>query len=214
MTAAEVGIVTGGIGIAVLLWAFMFRLDRRDIWPRTWVAAIVLAGYAITASIQLGEFGTLVGPVAAVEVLVGAFVGLAWVVATQLGAALLCRAAPSFLDQTSDLYRLASRSKPTQIGGALVAMAIAEEVFFRGLIQAHTSLIAAVIVYAGVQMVEGKWALVLAAALSGLVWGGVYSWRSGLIAPLVAHGTWTLTLTLAWPVRGARSGAVDPTIRP
>ena len=210
MTVADVGVVTGGVVVTVVMWVFMFRLDRRDIWPRTWVAAAALIAYTVVASALLGDARTLVGRVAVLEVLIGAAVGVLWVVATHLGAALLGRAVPSFVGQTADLYRLADRSTAARVVGPLVAMAVAEELLFRGLIQARAGLVAAVMIYAGVQLVEGKWALVVAAALGGLVWGGLFSWRDGLIAPSTAHALWTVTLTLVWPLRPAAHVAPAP----
>ena len=210
MTVAEVGVVTAGVVIAVGLWVFMFRLVRCDIWPRTWVAAAALATYSVVTTALRDDARTLVGRVSLAEVLIGAAIGVLWVATTHLGAALLGRVVPSFGRQTSDLYRLANRSTAARVAGPLVAMAIAEELFFRGLIQARAGLVAAVVIYAGVQLVEGKWALVAAAALGGLVWGGLFCWREGLIAPSIAHALWTVTLTLVWPIRSAAHVAPAP----
>lgn len=76
------------------------------------------------------------------------------------------------------------------------------------MIQGEAGIVVAVVLYAAVQVVERKWPLVLAGALCGLVWGGVFAWRGGLVAPVVAHIVWTSTLTLAWPLRG--TGAAHP----
>ena len=197
----ELAAVAGAVAVAAAMWVFMFRLDRYNVWPRTWVAAAVMSGYAIAATLALGDTRDLVGRVSAVEMLIGAAAGTAWLLVTQLGAAALARVVPSFAAQTSDLYRLAGSDRAARIAGPLIAMAAAEELLFRGFIQARAGLVVAVMTYAAVQVVERKWILVLAAALGGLVWGGLFAWRHGLVAPAVAHVVWTFSLALVWPIR-------------
>jgi membrane protease YdiL (CAAX protease family) len=209
VTAGELAAVTGGLLVAAATWACMFRLDRSDIWPRTWVAAVVVSSYAIAAAVALGHARQLVGSLSLHEILVGLAVGGAWLVATHLGATVLGRIVPGFLDEIADLYCLADGDTVARIAGPLVAMAAAEELLFRGLIQGRAGLVVAVVAYAAVQLVEQKWALVLAALLGGIVWGELFAWRHGLVAPVVAHAVWTLALTLVWPIHRA-AGAMRP----
>jgi membrane protease YdiL (CAAX protease family) len=206
VNGGEVAAVGGALLVAAAMWIFMFRLDRRDIWPRTWLAAAVVSLYAVAAAGALGEAGALVGPVSLGEIAIGLGVGAAWLVATHVGAAVLRRIVPPFSRELCDLYHLADGDTATRMLGPLVAMAVAEELLFRGLIQGQAGLAIAVTAYAAVQLVERKWALVLAAVLSGIVWGVLFEWRDGLVAPIVAHATWTLVLTLLWPISGTASG--------
>ena len=205
MTLGELVAVGGAVVIAVAMWVFMFRVDRRNIWPRTWVAAAVLSGYAIVASVALGAGRSLVRHISLVEVLIGLMAGAAWIIATQLGAAVIGRVVPSFVAEVSDLYTLAEGDTVVTIAAPITAMAVAEEFLFRGLIQARAGLLIAVVIYAAVQVVEKKAALVLAALLGGLLWGELFVWRRSLVAPMVAHAAWTLTLTLIWPIRPPRT---------
>ncbi len=200
MTGGEILAVSGGFVLAVATWIFMFRLDRRDIWPRTWVAAAVVSAYAIGASAALGEVDTLLGPVSAQELAIGIAAGGAWLLATHIGVRVLGRVVPSFLRELSGLYHLAEGDTAARIVGPLIAMAIAEELLFRGLIQGTAGFAVAVVAYGAVQLVERKWILVLAALLGGVVWGALFAWRDGLVAPIVAHALWTTTLTLVWPL--------------
>lgn len=204
MTAGELAAVAGGVVVAVAMWVVMFRLDRSNIWPRTWMAAAAVSGYAIVAASALGNARDLLGRISAVEVAVGITVGGAWLVTTHVGAAVLGRIVPSFLEEITDLYRLADGDSATRIVGPLIAMAVAEELLFRGLIQAQAGLLVAVGIYAAIQLVEGKAALIVAAAFGGLVWGGLFAWRDGLVAPIVAHAVWTVALTLVWPLHTER----------
>lgn len=145
MTAGELAAVTGGLLVAGAMWVFMFRLDRSDIWPRTWVAAGVVSSYAIGAAVALGHARQLVGSLSLRELLVGVAVGGAWLVATHLGATVLGWIVPGFLDEIAELYRLADGDTAARIAGPLVAMAVAEELLFRGLIQGRAGLVVAVI---------------------------------------------------------------------
>jgi hypothetical protein len=186
----------------------MFRLDRRRLWPRTWVAAAVLTAYAVASAALLGRPRALPGPVSAAEVLVGLAVGGAWLVVTHAGAAVLRRAVPAFMDQVADLYRLGADDAVTSMVGPLLAMAVAEELLFRGLIQGRAGFAAGVAAYSAVQLVEGNWVLVLAAFFCGVVWGALFTWRGGLVAPIVAHAVWTSALTFVWPLPASPSA--DP----
>lgn len=203
MTGTDLAAVIGAVVLAGAMWMFMFRLDRDDIWPRTWVTAVVVSGYAVGAAFALGHGRKLVGPVSLRELGIGAGVGGAWLVLTHLGAVVLGRIVPASLDEIADLYRLADRDSAARVAGPLVAMAVAEELLFRGLIQGRAGLIVALVAYVAVQTVERKWVLDLAALLCGLIWGGLLAWRHGLVAAIVAHAVWTVALTLIWPIRRA-----------
>ncbi|MFP5579021.1 MAG: type II CAAX prenyl endopeptidase Rce1 family protein [Acidimicrobiia bacterium] len=48
------------------------------------------------------------------------------------------------------------------------------------------------------QVFERTWALAVAALLGGAVWGALFAWRDGLIAPIAAHVLWTSMLTFVW----------------
>ncbi|HEU5151418.1 MAG TPA: CPBP family intramembrane glutamic endopeptidase, partial [Iamia sp.] len=202
-------LIAAGLVLAVAVWAFLFRLPRPGLWPRTWLAAPLLIAFALAALAADGRLRSTIEPVTPVEVGIGIGVGAAWLVATQVGHRILCRLFPAFLAQVNDLYRIRDEGTPVwSMAGAVTLMGVAEELLFRGLVQGGIGLAAAVAAYTLVQAVEGKWALGLAALLGGLVWGLTFAWRDGLVAPVVAHVLWTGTLTFLWPLRGC--GAPDP----
>src|SRR4051812_32082295 len=157
MTGGDLAAVAGAVLVAVGMWFLMFRGDREDIWPRTWIAAAVLSTYAVVAAALLGELDIFVGPVSPKDALVGAVVGAAWLVATHIGANVIGRLMPGFREQLDDLYALTGRGAAVRMVGPLVAMAVAEELLFRGLIQGRAGLAIAVAAYVGVQLVERKW---------------------------------------------------------
>lgn len=200
-----------GLLLALGAWWFLFRLPSDGIWTRTWLAAGALSAYAIGAVAATDRLDAFVGPVSPSAVAAGLVVGAAWLVATHVGHAVLCRLFPGFLAQITDLYSLREGDRVRTMVGPVVAMATAEELFFRGFVQGRLGLVGSVVVYTLVQVVAGKWALTLAALLGGAVWGGLAWWTGGLVAPIVAHVLWTGSLTFLWPLHGCgrRVGAAD-----
>ncbi len=189
-------------------WAYVVVLPRAGIWRRTQVTAVLLI--VVTAGLlwRAGELGDAVGKPDPTSVLVGLGVGVIWVVVTQIGHAVLCRLIPSFVDRVRDLYSITTDDRRRDVLVALVSMALAEEFVFRLVAQREFGIVVAVVAYTLVQAVERNWALMLAGAAFGVVWGLVYAWRDGLAAPLIAHVVWTGTLTPLWPLRGCHGRRV------
>jgi membrane protease YdiL (CAAX protease family) len=206
---ASMLLVVGVLG-ALGGWALLFRRPAEGVWTRTWLVAALLSAYAVVALAVTDRLHTALGPVDAGVVAVGLAVGSVWLGATHVGHAVLCRLVPGFLAQISDLYSMREGDRVGVLVAPVVLMAAAEELFFRGLVQDHVGLAGAVVIYAGVQLVTGKWALTLAAALGGTVWGLLLWWTGGLLAPVLAHVLWTATLAFVWPLGGCgpdRGGA-------
>lgn len=190
------------LALTVAGWAFVFVPARRNIWQRSWLTAGVLTSVSVGVLLGAGELGDAVGVVRFEALLAGSIVGAAWVVATHVGHAVLCRVLPSFIDRVRDLYSIAAGDRRRDVLVALVGMAVAEEFVFRLLVQREFGLVAGVVAYTAVQAIERNWALMLAGAACGTVWGLLYQWQGGLVAPLLAHVLWTGTLTFLWPLRG------------
>ena len=204
MTVAAVVI----LALTLAAWAFIFALRRPGIWVRSWVAASVLVVVSVVALWRTGELGDAVGSTTRMAGLVGVGAGVGWVVATQVGHQVLCRLLPSFIEQVRDLYAIATDDRRVDVAVALVLMAVAEEFVFRLVVQREFGIVVGVIAYAAVQAVERNWALMLAGAACGAVWGLLYAWQDNLAAPLVAHLIWTSTLTFFWPLRGCDGHSV------
>jgi membrane protease YdiL (CAAX protease family) len=210
----EMAVVAGAVVVAVVAWLLLFGGRRDDIWPRTWVVAGALIIASAIALVSLGRLGEVIGPVGPPQLLAGAGVGVAWLVATHVGHAVLCRLFPSFVEQVRDLYGLGADEPARRVLGPILAMALAEELLFRGVVHTLAGFAAGVAVYGAVQVIERKWVLVLAAVLGGIVWGGLYEWTGGIVAPFVAHAIWTASLTLVWPLGDERDGdGVSPGTR-
>ena len=194
-------VVLAALAVATGMWAFMFLPDRRGIWTRTWIAAGVLSATAVAGLLAVGRLGEIAGPIDATELVIGLAAGGAWLVATHVGYRVIAWLFPSFGAQVRDLYRLREGDATTaQMAGPIVAMGIAEELLFRGVLQGVGGFVVALAAYTAVQVFERKWALALAALLGGAVWGALFAWRLGLVAPVAAHVLWTGVLTFLWPL--------------
>jgi membrane protease YdiL (CAAX protease family) len=204
--------VAVALAVAAAAWAFMFVPERRGIWPRTWIAAGALIATAVACLLAVGRLEEIVGPVHITELAIGLVAGGAWLVATHVGYRVLTMLLPSFGAQVRDLYRLRDGdATPRQMAGPIVAMGIAEELLFRGVLQGVGGFLLGLAAYTAVQAFERKWALALAALLGGAVWGALFAWRLGLVAPIAAHVLWTGALTFLWPLGDEE--AVTPTRR-
>ena len=75
-------------------------------------------------------------------------------------------------------------------------MAVAEELLFRGLIQAQAGLLVAVGIYAAIQLVESRLRSSWPQRSVASCGEGFSHGEDGLVAPIVAHAVWTVALTL------------------
>lgn len=205
---SRVLVLAGAVVLGFMAWAYLFLLPRAGLWSRTWAVAVALSAASVAGLAVVGELSATVGPVNAVEVGVGLAVGALWLACTHVGHWMLCRLFPSFMDEVQDLYAIGTGDRVRTMVGPIVAMGVAEELLFRGVVQGLGGLAVGVVVYTAVQLVERKWVLALAALLGGLVWGVLFEWRSGLVAPTVAHVLWTATLTFVLPLRGCRTDQI------
>ena len=212
----EVAVLVASIVVAFAAFAYMFALPRQGIWPRTWVAAAVVGATATVGLVVLGRFGEIVGPFTPTEIAIWRAAGGTGLVATHIGYAAISWVYPSFGDQVRDLYRLGDEDTASRMVGPIAAMGVAEELLFRGVLQGVGGIALALVAYTAVQVFERKWALALAALLGGVVWGALFAWRGGLVAPIAAHVLWTGMLTFVWTLGTAprvQESGVTPATR-
>lgn len=210
-------LLVGVIVLATLGWAYLFLKPAAGLWTRTWLVAGVLSIAAVGTLAIEGDLDSTLGPVEPGVIAAGVGIGAAWLVATHVGHAVCCRLLPGFLDRVTELYALRTGDRVATMVGPVVAMAVAEELVFRGVVQGSLGVLGGVLVYGAVQLVARNWALTAAALLGGAVWGLLAWWTRGLLAPVLAHLIWTGTLTFVWPLRGCgdEPGGADaaPTAR-
>ncbi len=144
------------------------------------------------------------------SVVIGVAVGVAWLVATQIGVRAIAAVVPSIVDRAGDLYRIAAGDRRRDIALAVIAMVLAEELAFRAMIHVGTGLYVGVMADTFVKVVERNWELVLAGAACGVVFGVVYQWTGGIVARLLAHLVWTGSLLLIGALQECRGVPCPP----
>lgn len=117
---------------------------------------------------------------------------------------------PGLGDEVRALYQTAL-TDPRVLLPALPFVVVAEETVWRGALlgalradhgPVGAALLAAAL-YAVAQAGAGSVALVVAALALGLCWGLLALFTRSLTAPLIAHGIWTPTVMLLWPLERA-----------
>jgi uncharacterized protein len=184
--------------VAAVAWGMLFGLGRTGFWPRAALAGLAIGAYGVAA--QRATIGDLLRPtVADVAIGMGGAVvlyGVFWA-----GDALLRRWAPALAAHVDELYGV--RSVPSAarlpVPAVIPFVGACEELFWRGLVQARAGVLLALAAYAAIHLWERKAVLVLAAAVGGAFWGGLFAWRDTLVAPIISHALWDLAVVVWFP---------------
>jgi len=146
------------------------------------VAAVVWIG-AREGAIPLSLF--LRWPGALVDLALGVAAGLAlvglWSVAR--------KAFESARRLEEELRRLLGPAEPAEVMALALLSGFAEELFFRGAVQAAFGWVAATVLFTALHIGGGRsfrlWTLF--AAIAGLMFAGLVIWRESLLSAMVAH---------------------------
>ncbi len=203
------------------------------VWP--WILRLLGDGdlYAIFGPfsvVLIAVLGALAGPTWWRRALahrfwrnfgIGALVGAVMTVGTYGAYAVGAALVPSLAGEVEGLYRAAH---PTSFGAAfawtLVVIA-AEEILWRGPVldglpegRARPIVVAlSLVTYTAVQVGTGSWVVALAALVCGLFWMAERLRTRSIVAPLVSHTIWTMTVIHLYPVT-ALAAALYPSGRP
>lgn len=177
----------------------------------TWLAV----ASALAIAVSLGaRVSFLRWPPDVVSLGLGLVVGVATLALTHLLAPPVLAAVPAWAEDFRALYsyEVAGSGRPLALDVALTCLVIlGEELIWRGLtlsaLRARMPVSVAVALsalsYAVCQLGFGRTLPAVAALALGLVWGvlRVATWSRGrLLAPIVAHATWTLGVLFIWPI--------------
>ena len=187
-----------GLVIAGVAWAAMFALGRDGFWRRATLAGLAIGVYALVAQ-RRRLSGLFV--LSAVEVGIGAVSGVALYAVFWIGDRLLRRLFPSFAAEVSALYAVRAETQPATMPLVLCVIGPAEELFWRGLVQARAGVLVMLVAYGAVHLWERKAILIVAAIVGGAWWGALFAWRGTLVAPIVSHLLWDLMIIVWFPVR-------------
>ena len=192
------GAVLAGLALAAAAWGALFGPSRAGFWSRAAVAGLVIGAY--TAVAQRDVMGDLLRP-SPVEVAIGVagavvLYGVFWA-----GDAVLRRWVPSAAANVDELYRVRSQSSSKRLPMPVVVpfVGACEELFWRGFVQARAGVALALAAYVAVHVWERKAELMLAAAVGGAFWGGMFAWRDSLVAPIISHALWDLAVVVWFP---------------
>ena len=192
--------LAGLVGAAVLAISLSVEPGSSWFYPLTLgLAAVWTIGAFTSGPLHLGRIGVVdprprpvVQPIAIGLVLAGVFVA----------GALAVREVPGLADQVREVLVHAERGFGPLVLLSTVAVGISEELFFRGAAYAaiprHPVLITTVL-YALATVVTGNVMLTFAAAVLGLVVGLERRASGGILAPVLTHVTWSVTMLYALP---------------
>ena len=197
-----------GLAVAVIAMGSMFAFGRHHFWVRALAAGTVIGAFGAVA--QRDRLGDFLRPTL-VDVIVGVVSAALLYLVFRVGDRVLAHVAPALSRQVGDLYRLRAEARPGAILPMITAVAVCEEVFWRGFVQARTGLLAATLGYALVLVWERKLVLIVAALICGATWGGLFAWRDTMVAPVLSHVLWDAAIMVFLPVRTAREP--DPRVR-
>jgi hypothetical protein len=200
-----VGVVAGGIALAIVGWAFLFGLDWGDFWVKLGLTASTVALYALIWERPRVRFTpSAVG--------VGVLSAALLYAVFYAGNALAPLIVPGAGHQVGGIYELGEGASRLAVFLLLfLVTGPAEEVFWRGFLQGRLmarlgptgGYVAATLVYGGVHAFSGNLMLVLAALVAGAWWGAQYLWRRDLAALIVSHSVWSAVIFTVAPVTPA-----------
>jgi membrane protease YdiL (CAAX protease family) len=191
-------VVLGG-----LLLGFSLRIEPGSVlfYPATLgLAAVWAIGAFASGPIHLGRMPgraglrrPVVAPIAIGLALAGTFVT----------GALVVREVPWLGSQVSDVLDFADQGSLSLLAVITLVNGIAEELFFRGAAYAATTrhpVVVTTVAYTLATAATGNVMLAFAAVLLGVVVGLERRASGGILAPILTHCTWSLTMLFALPL--------------
>jgi uncharacterized protein len=193
--------ITLAVGATLLGLSFSVEQGDPAFYPLTFaLAATWTLGGLLSGPLHLGHI--LLGGRLRRPIVTAIAVGLLLAALFVLGA-LLVRMIPSLVRLTEDVLGYARLGDLWIIVMITLINGVAEELFFRGALFAaiglrHAVLISTVL-YASATIAGGNPLLVFAAAVLGTVVALQRRASGGILAPILTHVTWSLTMLLVLP---------------
>jgi uncharacterized protein len=114
-----------------------------------------------------------------------------------------------FENSIKKLYRWFAPALFWQYLALILVAAPGEELFWRGFVQKRLlryfgplkSILIAAILYASVHIYSGTFILMLAAFLSGLIWGALYLWKKSMPLVIVSHIVFDIMIFIILPLK-------------
>jgi membrane protease YdiL (CAAX protease family) len=197
-----------GVGLAAAQAAFAltFRGPRPRFWQRMTATGLTLGSFALVASPEARR--VRIGPR---EVALGLASAATLYATFQAGDRFARRFVPGGEAEIRDIYALRTLRPRGEIAARLLAViAPAEELFWRGLVQAALmralgrwrGAAAGAAAYGGVHIVTGNFTLFGAAGVAGAHWAALYAAGMPMGALIVSHAAWDVWIFLLQPTMG------------
>lgn len=197
-----------GVGLAAAQAAFAltFRGPRPRFWQRMTATGLTLGSFALVASPEARR--VRIGPR---EVALGLASAATLYATFQVGDRFARRFVPGGEAEIRDIYALRTLRPRGEIAARLLAViAPAEELFWRGLVQAALmralgrwrGAAAGAAAYGGVHIVTGNFTLFGAAGVAGAHWAALYAAGMPMGALIVSHAAWDVWIFLLQPTMG------------
>jgi membrane protease YdiL (CAAX protease family) len=197
-----------GLAVAATAMGSMFVFGRRHFWSRAVAAGTVIGVFGAVA--ERDRLGDYFRPTVA-DVVIGVSSAALLYLVFRVGDRVLAQFMPALHREVGDLYRLRGEARLGAIPPMIATVAVAEEVFWRGFVQARAGLLVATLAYALVLIWERKIVLIVAALICGASWGALFAWRDTLVAPVLSHVLWDLAIMVFFPLAIAGSAATEAT---
>lgn len=202
----EIAVIVAGVSAEVVAW-WLIATGRADVWRLMPVVLGVMGSVAVIVRAPL--VAASAGVTAAL--VMGLAAGLTLYLATRAFVWVASRWGPFRRDVLETYGRAGEVTLATTLVLSLAIMVPAEELFWRGLVQARlhdaTGPATAALVtwagYVGVNLASRSQPIVAAAVVGGAVWAGLAWWSGGVLASVASHILWT-GLMLALPPGAAR----------
>ncbi|GAB2870273.1 CPBP family glutamic-type intramembrane protease [Nocardioides pacificus] len=191
------------ITMGAALLAFSLRLEAGDWWfyPATFGLAVLwTVGSFAAGPVHLGRMGN--EPSGRRPVVLPFLTGLGLAALFVMGA-LVVRQIDFLSDAVSNVISHADEGSQTVLLVITFLSGLAEELFFRGAVYdavPRHRVVVTTIVYSVVTLLTGNVMLAFAAVLLGAVAGWQRERTGGVLAPMITHVTWSVSMLYALPL--------------
>ena len=201
-----------GLGAAAVAFGAVFSGPRERFWSRMTLTGLGLGGWALLTSRPARRVG--IGPW---RILLGLGSAVALYLTFGLGDRFARRHVPGGDADIREIYALRTlRPRPEIAARLALVIGPAEEMFWRGLVQAALmrrfgrwrGAALATAAYGGVHVTSGNFTLLGAATTAGAHWSVLYALGAPLGALVVSHVAWDIWIFLVQPT--GEIEAIDP----
>jgi CAAX protease family protein len=190
-----------GVAAAYAMFGLTFRGPRERFWDRMTATGLTLGALALIGEpearrVRIGPREAAFG-LASAAALYAIFRG---------GDALARDAMPRGAQEIGEVYGLRALKPRDELGLRLgLVIGPAEELFWRGFVQARAGFVSAAALYGGAHLVSENATLVGAATVAGAYWGLLRALGMPLGALIVSHVAWDIWIFLVAPTEELRS---------